>query len=176
MSNRIETNRTNDGFSVVAAGVDIEKTIGTAAYREVTTVIAEGKASLPTAGAVAQYVLEYGGGAGAELLWKGEFNGSGYIDAPGLSDYLVIGIESKSGMIYIGNIVNGGSLIGQLNGTNLNFLAYRFQTSSEYPDRLTVNSSCRGLTFNSGTTATTPGNSDVTIAKIYGLIKKPATN
>ena len=77
---------------------------------------------------------------------------------------------------YTGNTVNGGSLIGQLNGTNLNFLAYRFQTSSEYPDRLTVNSNCRGLTFNNGTTATTPGNNDVTIAKIYGLIKKPATN
>ena len=66
MSNRIETNKTTDGFSVVAAGVDIEKTLGTAAYREVTTVIAEGKASIPTAGSVADYVAEHSGGGGGE--------------------------------------------------------------------------------------------------------------
>ena len=66
MSNRIETNRTADGFSVIAAGVDIEKTLGTAAYREVTTVIAEGKSSIPTAGSVAEYVSEHGGGGGGE--------------------------------------------------------------------------------------------------------------
>lgn len=58
MSNRIETNRTNDGFSVKAAGVDIEKTLGTAAYREATTVIAGGKASLPTAGSVVTFLKE----------------------------------------------------------------------------------------------------------------------
>lgn len=56
MSSRIETNRTADGFSVKSAGVDIGETLGSAANREVTTVIAEGKASLPTAGAVVTFL------------------------------------------------------------------------------------------------------------------------
>lgn len=58
MSSRIETNRTADGFAVKSAGVDIGETLGSAATREVTTVIAGGKASLPTAGSIVTFLKE----------------------------------------------------------------------------------------------------------------------
>lgn len=57
MSRNIETftNRTRD-IRVEARKVDLEETLGSAAKREVTAVIAPGKASVPTAGSVVDFV------------------------------------------------------------------------------------------------------------------------
>ena len=57
MSRNIETTtNSNRDIFVEPRKVDLEETLGSAAKREVTNVIAPGKASVPTAGAVAEYV------------------------------------------------------------------------------------------------------------------------
>ena len=57
MSRNIETlTSANKDIKVEARKVDLEETLGSAAKREVTTVIASGKASVPTAGSVVDFV------------------------------------------------------------------------------------------------------------------------
>lgn len=57
MSRNIETSTGNNrDIEVTARKVDLEQTLGSAAYREATNVIASGKSSLPTAGSVVDFI------------------------------------------------------------------------------------------------------------------------
>ncbi len=57
MSRNVETStNSNRDIFVEPRKVDLEETLGSAAKREVTPVIASGKASLPTADAVVTFV------------------------------------------------------------------------------------------------------------------------
>ena len=57
MSRNIET-ITNDNRDIFVEGrkIDLEETLGSASKREVTSVIASGKESLPTAGSIVTFV------------------------------------------------------------------------------------------------------------------------
>lgn len=115
-----------------------------------------------------------GGTSGAELLWEGDFSGTGSIVVPNLSDWLVVAYCNYTGadqLLYlsIGSPSRGGGLYGEWNSGNLQQLGHRFGYN-ESTNTITVNENDRGIYFNGSTTAASGASNH--IYAIYGLVKK----
>ena len=110
---------------------------------------------------------------GAQLLWSGSFSGTGTIDVPNLSDYLVIAVQNDTSVLVIGNSFTGNGALGIYGQAQIGEFAYRFDNS--VANKLTVDVNNRGIIYyNGGSTAY--GGSWCTITKIYGLVKKTGAN
>lgn len=110
---------------------------------------------------------------GAQLLWSGSFSGTGTIDVPNLSDYLVIAVQNDVSVLVIGNTFTGNGALGIYGQAQIGEFAYRFDNS--VANKLTVNANNRGIIYYNGSN-TYQGGTWCTITKIYGLVKKTGAN
>lgn len=111
----------------------------------------------------------------ATLLWTGDMHGNNsQATIPNLSDWLIVGYsvdENEDFYVSIGTAGRGGSNYVQYQGSQVQFIAHRFDVSG---NTITATQENQGISFSGGTTYNDSASCHV--RKVYGLLKKPAVS